>query len=194
MDWWNLIKTNFYMDPTNPECGRYERNTGEVFINLACPDSIRSLNMSEEDFIEDLVETLAEEYTHMAQDDEISQVFHEYLDHAVSSTTKTPEELAARGHLMHEIGANAARGYSKLGTWLMLLGHANISREDKEWIISNKLSELSNQNLENKILESYKVIFKLLSEINGRPVPVDIKEVREHFERYQGGELYAIME
>jgi hypothetical protein len=34
MSWFGILKTEFYFDVDNPEGGRYDRNTGEVFINI----------------------------------------------------------------------------------------------------------------------------------------------------------------
>ena len=80
MSWFGIIKTEFEFDVDNPEGGRYDRNTGEVFINLANSEYRNAIGMSEDDFVENLTDTLTEEYTHMSIDPEITEVFMEYLE------------------------------------------------------------------------------------------------------------------
>lgn len=187
---WEIIKTNFYFDPNNPEGGHYDRTTGEVHINLAGKDAKRSINMSEDEYIENLSETLIEEYTHSAIDDEITSAFEEYLKYEIrNNPEKSPEELAAYGHTMHEIGANAARGYSKLATWLTILGHSNPSLESKQWIIQNKLPGLIGPDLEEKIMQAYEKSKVLLPDI--MPSPISVYAI---FKMDNGEELKNVME
>jgi len=187
---WEIIKTNFYFDPDNPEGGRFDRTTGEVHINLASKDAKRSINMSEDEYIENLSDTLIEEYTHSAIDDEITSAFEEYLDYEFrNNTEKSPEELAAYGHTMHEIGANAARGYSKLATWLTILGHSNPSLESKQWIVKNKLPGLIGPDLEEKIMQAYEKSKVLLP--NSMSSPSTVYAI---FRMDNGEELKSVME
>lgn len=190
MGWFNIIKTNFYFDPDNPEGGHYDRTTGEVHINLASNDAKRSINMSEDEYIENLSDTLIEEYTHAAIDDEVTSLFEEYLNYELrNNTEKTPEELASYGHTMHEIGANAARGYSKLATWLTILGHHNSSLESRQWIVQNKLPGLIGPDLEEKIMQAYEKSKVLLPNSITSP-----KTVYAVFRMDNGEELKSVME
>jgi hypothetical protein len=183
MTWYDILKTNFVFKPDDPEGGHYDRTTGEVEINLANPEFAESMGISEEDFIRNLTGTLMEEYTHAAIDPEITEVFTEYIKDD-ANYDKTAEELAQYGHLMHEIGANAGRGYSPLGTWLMVLGHNNISIDARNWIIQNKLPELVSPELENNIKTAY--TFAQIDSMKEGQSMVNIEKIIEKFEQFYG--------
>jgi hypothetical protein len=117
------------------------------------------MGMSEDDFVENLTDTLTEEYTHMSIDPEITEAFMEYLENNIDELT--PEEIAGYGHTMHEIGANAARGYSQLGSWLMVVGHANIPLKYKQWILDEKLKNNIPNNVENAVMDMYNYLLDI---------------------------------
>ena len=169
MIWQDILKTNFVFRPDDSEVGHFNRNTKEVTINLANKDFATSMGLSEDEFVDNLVETLAEEYTHEAIDDEVTEAWLEYLENNIGNYT--PEELASIGHTMHEIGANAARGYSPLGTWLMVLGHANVNDRFKNWVAKEKIPKLIGSDIESKVLDNYNMIKEYLKS-NGIATPV----------------------
>lgn len=161
-------------------------------MNLANPEWKESLNISEDDFIEAFTETLTEEYTHMAIDDEITKVWLEYLEQ--NKGKMTPEEIAGYGHLMHEIGANAARGYSPLGTWLVIVGHANVPDDYRDWIVDNKLSNSIPEDLENNVLDTYtklRYIYDSNEESKGAFLPLEV--IIKGFKQLYGGGLRNVL-
>ena len=154
--WFDIIKTEFEFKPDSNEGARYDRTTGKVHFNLANKDAIESVNMDEEDFIEQLTDTLTEEYTHMAIDPEITEAFKEYIEN--NPDNLSGEEMVGYGHTMHEIGANIARGYSPLGSWLMIIQHANVPLKYRQWILDNKLLNSIPGLVENNIISFYNML------------------------------------
>ena len=171
MNWFDILKTNFYFDPDNPEGGNYSRATGEVSINLANKDYATSMGLSEDEFVDNLIETLAEEYTHEAIDPEVTEAWMEYMEENVNNFT--PEEIAAVGHTMHEIGANAGRGYSPLGTWLMVMGHGNVTEKFRTWVSEEKIPSLIDSNIEKKVVDTYNLVKQYL-DFQGNSGPISI--------------------
>jgi hypothetical protein len=157
MSWFDILKIKFEFKPDSSEGAKYDRDTGEVSVNLANKDAIESINMDEEDFIEQLTDTLTEEYTHMAIDPEITETWKEWMEGS-GSDGLTPEEMVGYAHTMHEIGANAARGYSQLGSWLMVVGHANIPLKYRQWVLDEKLKNNIPNNVENAVMDMYNLL------------------------------------
>ena len=169
--WFDILKTKFVFNPNDSEGGHFNRTTKEVEINLANKEFAISMGLSEDEFVDNLIETLAEEYTHEAIDDEVTEAWKIYLEENINEYT--PQELAAVGHTMHEIGANAGRGYSPLGTWLMVLGHANVTEKFRTWVSREKIPILIDSNIEQKVLDAYNKA-KQYNESQGDGGPVDI--------------------
>ena len=178
--WYDILKTKFVFEPDNPEVAHFDRNTKEVTVNLSNPDAKESMNLSEDDFIEQLTEVLTEEYTHLAIDDEIVEAWKTWME--TEGASLSVEDMIAQGHVMHEIGANAARGYSPLGTWLMVYNHGNVNHRFRVWVMQNKILPALTPELVQPIIQSYN---KLKLETPDQSVRVE--DIIELTEREYGG-------
>jgi len=173
VNWFDILKTNFEFNPDNPEGAHYDRTTGEVTVNLANKDYATSMGLSEDEFVDNLVETLAEEYTHEAIDDEVTEAFRNFMIENIDNFT--PKETESMFHTMHEIGANAGRGYSPLGTWLMVMGHSNVTEKFRTWVSEEKIPPLIDSNIEKKVVDTYNLVKQYLeSQGNRNPVNINL--------------------
>jgi len=169
------------------EGGHYNRTEDEVYMNLANPDWMKTFTeFGTDDLIEAFIETLAEEYTHMGIDPDIKDAFEEFLEE--NKGKFTPEEAVKYGHAMHEIGANIGRGYSPLGAWLMVTGHANVPEDVRRWIVDTKLSDAIPEDLEKNVLDTYSKLRQIYdSNENSRGLNLGLETIVDGFKQLYGG-------